>query len=210
MSKRQVLLQFSCDVRQTLIMRTLASMGEYRLFCLLGNQPSYTKFLALCNFNMGANGKIVKCATSENAWPQSETDANLGLAVLWISYVVYFSGQVIWVQFVVIRCTLQEFWWKYRLLLFLAFCQIVKVHGTLKITPATLPTSIKLCWFHLASGQAERPGPSLLLELWPRKVYRMMPKWSWHVQGQKCCMYTTYISEAQTFDRFTLRWAFFD
>lgn len=50
---------------------------------------------------------------------------------------------------------------KYRLFLFLVICQILKVYGTLKIivTSATVPLSIKLRCFHLATGQADIQGP---------------------------------------------------
>ncbi len=49
---------------------------------------------------------------------------------------------------------------KYRLLLFLAICQILKLYGTMKISYLSYIASIhKLCLFHLAKGQAEPQGP---------------------------------------------------
>ena len=69
------------------------------------------KIVALRNFNMGVNGKILKCAISSKRLI-GERDENLGLAVLGSAYVGHFSCQILWVQFGVIRCTLQNFRWK--------------------------------------------------------------------------------------------------
>ncbi len=54
---------------------------------------------------------------------------------------------------------------KHRPLLFLSICQILKVYGTLQRSYLNYihyhyP---KICWFHLATGQADRQGPFGLL-----------------------------------------------
>ena len=187
---------------------------------------------------MGVNVKIVKCAISDNAWTQSETDDNLGLSrgprnsicrLLFGSgqlssvcaYLVHFAKNLMFrfqkatffIQFPTnlteIRGKFGENTFSTGYYFFLAFCQIVKVHGTLKITPATLPISIKLCWFHLANGQAERPGPASCSSYGPKKCIEW-PQNDLDMLKVKRVLSTAYISEAQSFDCFTQRWAVFD
>ncbi len=56
---------------QSNFMRTLATMGEYRLLLFLAIGQIKKKIVALWNFNMGVNGKIMKCAIPWK-WPTME------------------------------------------------------------------------------------------------------------------------------------------
>ncbi len=42
--------------------------GGTQAVTFLGNQPSFKNFVALWNFNMAVNGKIVKCTVTWNGW----------------------------------------------------------------------------------------------------------------------------------------------
>ncbi len=74
------------------------------------------KFVAVWNFNMGVTGKILKCAISwkrwnldfENSW--IENSRIWKLVILVGAYVMYFLCLILWFQFGVIRCTLQNSW----------------------------------------------------------------------------------------------------
>ena len=47
--------------------------GGMQAVTFLGNPPSYKHFVTLCGFNMGVNGKIMKCAIS---WKQLTVEQN--------------------------------------------------------------------------------------------------------------------------------------
>ena len=59
-----LLLQFSSYVNQTSRRHCIGYHGGIQSVSFLCNRPSFKKFVALWNFNVGVNGKIVKCATS--------------------------------------------------------------------------------------------------------------------------------------------------
>ncbi len=64
---------------QSNFMRSLATMGEYRLLLFLAISQ-IKKNVSLWNFNMGVNGKIMKCAIFWK-WQTVQTDENFGLMV---------------------------------------------------------------------------------------------------------------------------------
>ena len=94
-------------------MRTLPTMGIQLGINFWGNWPTKFKiFLARWNFNMGVNGKMLKCAMS---WKGLTVEQN-GCHVKFVTHgprnstCRVLSVQVIWVQFWVIQRTLQNFW----------------------------------------------------------------------------------------------------
>ncbi len=137
-------------------MRTLATTGNQTI-TFLGNWPSFKNFCGTLKFWHGNQWEIIECGTSWKRLAAEQMNENLRLVVLETPYERYFSGRVIWVQFEVIRCTLQipdvkifkrlllpQFSsnfnqtlqkacirGKYRLLLFLSVCHSLKVYGTL-------------------------------------------------------------------------------
>ncbi len=132
--------------------------GGIQAVTFRGNQPSSKTILALRNFNMGANGKIIKSAISWKGLAAEQNEWTFGTRGIGTSYVGYPWGQVIWVQFGVIRCTLQisdvkifkgttptvfiqfqpnlmgrMYSEKIQAITFLSICQTFKGYGTLKI-----------------------------------------------------------------------------
>ena len=73
--------------------------GGIQVIAELGNQPSFTKFLALWNLNMGIDGKIVKCGISRKwlmIWRNRWKFGAQG--VLWFNmWIRYFSFLIAWV-----------------------------------------------------------------------------------------------------------------
>ncbi len=91
-------------------------------FTLLGDRQSFKTFVALWNFNMEVNGKILKCKMS---WKGLIVERKLGLAVLGSAYVGHFSCRIL--------CFKAKLYGKYRkkhhgvirVIAFLAICQIL-------------------------------------------------------------------------------------
>ena len=91
------------------VTRTSVSTGKYRLLLSLSIGQVLKILGALWNLNMGVNGEMLKCAIK---WKQLIVGRNkwkFGFQSPRNSIVGYFSCQIIWVQFGVIRCTLQNF-----------------------------------------------------------------------------------------------------
>ena len=66
-------------------------------------------FVALWTFSMGVNGKILKCAISwKTAHRRVKRTKMWDLRWYILCYVEYFSCLILWVQFEVIGCTLQN------------------------------------------------------------------------------------------------------
>ncbi len=95
--------------RWATLYETIAHHEGMQAISFLGNHPSLKNFEVLWNFNMGVNGKILKCAVCilktddcTVTWMKIG-----GLVIVSTAYVGYFSCRILWVQFAVIRCTLQ-------------------------------------------------------------------------------------------------------
>ncbi len=74
-----------------------STMREYRLLLFLAISQAIKKIGALCNFNMGVNGKIIKCEMS-NILKMAECRAKrmkIWDSVLETASVGYLSDQVI-------------------------------------------------------------------------------------------------------------------
>ncbi len=146
----------------------------------------------------------------------------MGLAVLGTTYVGCFSYQILCVQFGVVRCSLQNFWCldfqrlllplfssnltkltkygnrrKYRLLLFLVICQILKTYGTLTICDLSyIAISHQLIgWWHLAKVKhsLKAPGPlvflfSILFSCYQGVTILLFYKHSYYLDWKYLCL----------------------
>ena len=94
-----LLLHVSFNLSQTLWRRLLFTMAKYKPNTFLGIQCSFEKCVALWNFNIGDNGKVLK-------W-----------AIFWKWFIIDWTGWkfgtscvILLFQFVTIGCTLKNFW----------------------------------------------------------------------------------------------------
>ncbi len=75
----------------------------------LGNRPSLKNVVSLWNFNIGVNGKYLKCGISRKRLIVEWNGRKFGTRGITGHLLGYFWWPIPWVWFEVIRCTLQNF-----------------------------------------------------------------------------------------------------